>query len=870
MSLFSRDAGSFSAVHVLVVCDEWMGPTQELWGFLRQAQKAVLNEGTGKLRLVIAASRSRRWDFPSVEACVCVEADTCDQAVREALMLCGGEPVFFVWAGSEFKCTVSAFVRFVCSQGVGECVGVTVASTPGVGAGVGERGFRFEVAGRALLLADNPDFFLSVAEGVSFPRACDVEWCDGDFSVRGLSCVTRFFLKNPLVGVFFVPDVRVEQLPSEAPSRVWSDPSRLRVLVEVFIPQWRRLYEGRECLWCEHLIVYVVDRCAQFFELLSVEPDRAHVLTVEQLRAGLFDACRGIPAVAVEGFQAVALSRVRRAAIAAPGCRFRGEVAPPQPIAWARRTFRSGVKVSFLVVAGGDGAVPPGHAMLSETGFAELEGLAHGQWLSQGRVLEGTSQKIVTHGLFNNAGLYECIAWVNPLVDSLAFQGRIYEISRKTPHFHPPQPVFPIRAPKDAPGRIEESYAKTNRGSEGKGTLSFITLARLSRIGKTALIHTRKTIFNLAQQAADQLWATLGRAKQSQKEPDVWLYMDRADSTGDNAEPFYRYASTHAPDIQHYFALRQNSPDWERLSAQGFDLVDIDSEEFPQLWSKAKVLLLSDIGDRAIHHRLNSTQTRHDQHVIFLQHGYTPPGAYQWMNGKRIDTLVTSCAEEQHGIIRDGSGFVLTQAEVIATGFPRHDKLTQILDEAQKTLPNQARYVLLAPTWNYELTSFLEHHTILDTQRALDNFYKPWLALATQARKCGYQPVVFMHPKIAQHGHTWGEKISFPVCTGRALQEVLPQVSWVITDKSSVMLEAVLCGARGIIYDEDSTIHTVELHQDLHGFDIYYASSQAQVEQLLTGANPGAIRTRHPHIDGRACERLLDFLRRTCSKGEEI
>jgi len=41
--------------------------------------------------------------------------------------------------------------------------------------------------------------------------------------------------------------------------------------------------------------------------------------------------------------------------------------------------------------------------------------------------------------------------------------------------------------------------------------------------------------------------------------------MDRHDSAGDNAEPLYRYARTHAPSVRHIFVIERSSPDWETV-----------------------------------------------------------------------------------------------------------------------------------------------------------------------------------------------------------------------------------------------------------------------------------------------------------------
>ena len=206
--------------------------------------------------------------------------------------------------------------------------------------------------------------------------------------------------------------------------------------------------------------------------------------------------------------------------------------------------------------------------------------------------------------------------------------------------------------------------------------------------------------------------------------PRTWLYMDRHDSAGDNAEPLYRYARTHAPSVRHIFVIERSSPDWDRLAQDGFVLMDPTGPGFDAAWVGAETILLSDIGDPLIKHRLTGAGTGDDQRVVFLQNGVTMRDMWRWFNDVRLDVVVCATAPEQAGLTANHTSYTLTDREVWRTGFPRHDHLYSLLGRERDR-------ILLAPTWDPEVSRALNADP--DAVGLLNDLYRPWLELASSS-----------------------------------------------------------------------------------------------------------------------------------------
>lgn len=813
--------------NVLIVCPASADPT------------AAFNSCRGSRgRMLVCTALGRSWPLPEwVDSQDLIEADTIDEAVRWALAELGEKPVFFLWGDSVLRAGQVPVSR--CDQARLDAVICTIV----------ERGLerslcvfpcvqkrarwekeapttslkhRFGYEPDAIDLTQDHDFFVTHLNGVYVPDASLVCWGELDSQLRGLNAVTTLLIVNESrLPVRFLSDYEVFESCSDAHAPRWQEPTLIRFLAGQLIPRWRHLNnasDGGAQLWVEHLIVYLMDRCAQDYDSLALETGKSAQTTRNEIAECLNRVCQQIPSTAILGYQASALSRSRRMAIAAPGYAARGESLPPQPLLWARRSFHPLRKASFFALAD------------SLLGDSQPD-----TWVTQGRSAGGQHRKITLHGHFNHSSVCEVLCWVDEGTSALHLNGVEYPAASRVQAYTAPIPVSK-----------RQRYASP--ATSGFRSVRAFVAKALRRVGG----RPRKG------QSADSLTSTSDEAS-------IWLYMDRAYSAGDNAEPFYRYAAVNAPQIRHIFALQKNTLDWQRLEAEGVELVDVDSTDFEDFWQRASTLLLSDIGDPAVYRRLNDGRTRGDQRVVFLQHGYSMPSAFRWMNGKRFDFLVTCDEIERQGIIRDGSGFTLTAPEVWATGFPRHDVLYRMLvksSDAGLTVHRQIKSeaVLIAPTWDYKLSQELLEATGEDSQIQLDTFFQPWLRIADYARASGFEPLLFIHPKLAESAQVWRQQLDIETVTGREVPRALISSAYVVTDRSSIIMDGIMAGAEGIIWAASGGMRSISMYQELSSYPVHMAESLPALDELLRHGQEARQQRKEVRLDGLASQRLLDCL----------
>ena len=298
----------------------------------------------------------------------------------------------------------------------------------------------------------------------------------------------------------------------------------------------------------------------------------------------------------------------------------------------------------------------------------------------------------------------------------------------------------------------------------------------------------RQRIWHLRQRLAGKASPASAPAAVQANEP-VWFYADRAHRAGDNAEALYRYASVEVPGVRHIFALSAASPDWDRLKADGFSLVNTDdSHALGKAVAEANELLLSDISDVAVGPLLSSL--RPNQRLVFLQHGILRHEHWRWLNPRRVDLMFTTADDETDFITRDGSSYTFTVVEVAQTGLPRHDRLLE-LAQAE----NRQDRVLIAPTWDRSLLKAGAE----ELQAWVDRWVSPFTEETFGLLLPAVEPVLFIHPNLEQALVTAGVQMPVTRVFGSEVQKVLVRSVAVVTDRSSLVDEAVELGVPGVL-----------------------------------------------------------------------
>ena len=227
----------------------------------------------------------------------------------------------------------------------------------------------------------------------------------------------------------------------------------------------------------------------------------------------------------------------------------------------------------------------------------------------------------------------------------------------------------------------------------------------------------------------------------------IWLLIDRVDKADDNAEFFYRWLKKNKPEVKLYFGLSSKSPDWQRLSNEGFNLIDF---EIKALTKRADVL-------RTITHILVSNPIKLLMVIapqaakIFLQHGITNRRAYASVKYiKQImswaDCILATSEKEKE--LLNTEPYSIPTRKICVTGFPRHDSLIQ------KSLSTSKKYICIQPHWAMYLKD--PDNELLNSQ-----YFQGWKALLQSKElkqyitETGNEVVLRLHPCSYKYEQEW-------------------------------------------------------------------------------------------------------------------
>lgn len=447
-------------------------------------------------------------------------------------------------------------------------------------------------------------------------------------------------------------------------------------------------------------------------------------------------------------------------------------------------------------------------------------------------------------------------------------------------------PTVPPAAPTGA-----APAAETGRGGleqPERGVPRPIRVA--GRLARRALRLARRTPSRATTEPAAE--PTPGELKRlARSEPararygDAWLFQDRDSQAQDNAEHLYRYVRRAAPEINAWFVLRGDSPDWARLAAEGFRLIDHGSAEHSIALLNCRHLLSSQ-ADHYVTRPLDvAVFGKPRWRFTFLQHGVMQTDLSRWLNSKPIQTFVTSAVPEHAAITGDGTGWNFTGKEVRLTGLARHDAL---LAEAAAADPDDGCLVIM-PTWRRWL---LGPDTGSGNDRPpVEDFWgteyaRRWTELITApglaeiADRTGH-PIVFVpHPNLRHcfADAPWPERIRVHDHAAGGLHRVLARAALLITDYSSVAADAGYLLRPVVHYQFDAAEFYGGGHLGRTGsrvpealrFGPVFPSATEVVEHVGVVADRGfavepgyadRMRAAFPYRDGRCCERIVAAVR---------
>ena len=282
------------------------------------------------------------------------------------------------------------------------------------------------------------------------------------------------------------------------------------------------------------------------------------------------------------------------------------------------------------------------------------------------------------------------------------------------------------------------------------------------------------------------------------KKKQIWLISDRDYVANDNGEHLFRYICEHRkeyPDVEPYFVISGESPDYERMKQYG-PVLDLNSRKYKEMYltcdkivsSSANEDVFDPFGEDKILYKGVT-----DFKYIFLQHGITKDDLSAWLNkvNKNISAFITAAKPEYESI---RSGHYLYDKEVKLTGFPRFD---QLLKKNQESTPE--KLLLIMPTWRRYISDSFDDATSMSIyshsfkKTEYYKFYNELIQneeLLSAMRKHGYRGLLGLHPIHSEQTVDFRENDVFEIPKGHLdYQELFVRGSIMLTDFSSTFFD---------------------------------------------------------------------------------
>lgn len=361
------------------------------------------------------------------------------------------------------------------------------------------------------------------------------------------------------------------------------------------------------------------------------------------------------------------------------------------------------------------------------------------------------------------------------------------------------------------------------------------------------------------------------------------VLIDRSHKADDNAEHLYRHMMKTNRAENAYFVLSEESPDWERLEAEGFQLLSHGSKDHIAAHMNSKYVISShyDLGVWwPVSQRDFSDIASFE--FVFLQHGVTKDDQSGWFNTRAPKFISTATQAEYEDISGESGNYRFSKREVALCGFPRHDLLLK------RSIEVSARDILIIPTWRQELT---------DTENRTDKllfgkvegfeetpYAKNWMNLVNSddlrriADENGLRVVFCPHPNfsiylddLAFADHV---KVVNPM-DHDSYMDILPNARIGITDYSSAIMDLAYIDRPILYFQFDRDIFYQGEHVYRQGYFSYERDGFgpvvtelddlcAQLEKALRGDEPKEFSERRmaafPFRDGQCCERVCALL----------
>lgn len=358
---------------------------------------------------------------------------------------------------------------------------------------------------------------------------------------------------------------------------------------------------------------------------------------------------------------------------------------------------------------------------------------------------------------------------------------------------------------------------------------------------------------------------------------DYWLFMDRDDSAGDNAEFLYSYVQENKIHDKIFFVLNNSSSDWKRLKNKNFNLIKHGSRKHKDILQECSLVISSQIG--SIINPFSNLKINYK--TIFLQHGVIKDDLSSWLNNVNMDIMLTSSRNEYESIANDGSTYIYGKKEIKLTGLPRFDSLYANKDKYK----NQ---IAIMFTWRKSLAgTFISNNK---SERKYNNefvnsyYYKMINELINShklkslAEKKCVKFVFIPHPNMKPYLNTFNfPNYITPASDNDTIHNIINESAMLVTDFSSVAFDFAYQNKPVCYYQFDKKEFFNGEHTYTQGYFDYerdgFGPVYEKVEDVIVYIEDSVkknyknkniysnrIKETFPNIDDRNCERVTSVI----------
>jgi len=320
--------------------------------------------------------------------------------------------------------------------------------------------------------------------------------------------------------------------------------------------------------------------------------------------------------------------------------------------------------------------------------------------------------------------------------------------------------------------------------------------------------------------------------RKSRKKKQVWLFFDRIDKADDNGEAMFSYVcSLKKKEVDAYFVIGRNTPDFERLKSIG-QVVEALSFEHCVLLLLADYILTSQLngyvenpfGECEEYFR----DLSHQPKVIFLQHGVTKDDQTRWLNRyyQNLYAVVASAEAERKAFL--ANSYFYQEDQVWLTGMPRYDVLELISAASEgscgwthnglvpETNTCAKKYILIMPTWRENLMEqriseeLHVYRWYLKKGFDTSEYFQHWHSLLNNGslkescKKFNYQLVFMPHPIMQPYiGAFRADEAVIELPYDTSWRDLFARCELMITDYSSVAFDFAYLKKPVIYYQFD-------------------------------------------------------------------